>query len=153
VAVLFFLTFVGGCAGSTAGGFKVFRLQILYANAHAQMIRLLQPHAVLLPQYDKKPIPDAVADSILGFLFVYMMAFAVVAMALGLVGLDFWSSVSAAAAALANLGPGLTQQVGPLTGYGGVPDAAKWILAAAMLFGRLEIFTLLVLFSRSFWKP
>ncbi len=152
VVVLFFLTFVGGCAGSTAGGIKIFRFQILYANARVQMGRLLHPHAVMLPQYDKKPIPDAVAESVLGFLFVYALSFVVVAMGLGLVGLDFWTSLSAAASALANLGPGLTPTVGPLTGFSALPDAAKILLAVAMLFGRLEMFIFLALFARGFWR-
>jgi trk system potassium uptake protein TrkH len=152
VAVLFFLTLMGGCAGSTAGGIKIFRIQILYANARMQMSRLLHPHAVALPHYDKKPIPDAVAESVLGFLFIYALSFAVVAMGLGMVGLDFWTSLSAAAAALANLGPGLAPTIGPLAGFAALPDAAKALLVAAMLFGRLEMFIFLALFSREFWK-
>jgi trk system potassium uptake protein TrkH len=152
VAVLFFLTFVGGCAGSTAGGIKIFRLQILYANARVQLTRLLHPHAVSLPHYDKKPIPDSVAESVLGFLFVYALSFAVVALGLGMVGLDFWTSLSAAASALANLGPGLTPSVGPLAGFAALPDAAKLLLACAMLFGRLEMFIFLALFAKGFWK-
>jgi trk system potassium uptake protein TrkH len=152
VAMLFFLTFVGGCAGSTAGGIKIFRLQILYANGQAQMNRLLHPRSVVLPQYDKKPIPDAVAESVLGFLFIYALSFAVTAMGLGMVGLDFWTSLSAAASALANLGPGLTPAVGPMAGYSALPDAAKVLLAVAMLFGRLEMFIFLALFAKGFWK-
>ncbi len=152
-AILFFLTLVGGCAGSAAGGLKIFRLQILYATARAQLGRLVRPHAVLLPQYEHRPVPDPVAESVLGFLFVYTFSFALVALGLGLLGLDFLSSISLAASALANLGPGLTDTVGPLAGFGGLPEAAKWLLAAAMLFGRLEMFVVLVLFAPAFWKP
>ncbi len=152
-AVLFLLGLIGGCAGSTAGGLKVFRLQILYATARLQLTRLLRPHAVLVTQYERRPVPDVVAESVLGFLFVYTLSFALLSMALGLVGLDFLSSISAAASALANLGPGLTPSVGPMAGYATVPDAAKWLLAAAMIFGRLEMFVVLAVFSPSFWKP
>ncbi|PKU26123.1 TrkH family potassium uptake protein [Telmatospirillum siberiense] len=152
MAVLFFLTFVGGCAGSTSGGIKIFRFQILYANARIQMSRLLHPHGVTLPQYDKRPIPDAVAESVLGFLFIYALSFVVVAMGLGMVGMDFWTSMSASASALANLGPGLTPAVGPMNGFSGLPDAAKLLLSAAMLFGRLEMFIFLALFAKGFWR-
>lgn len=152
IATLFFLTFVGGCAGSTSGGIKIFRFQILYAYARIQMSRLLHPHGVSVPQYDKRPIPDAVAESVLGFLFIYALSFVVVAMGLGLVGLDFWTSLSASASALANLGPGLTPALGPLAGFGGLPGAAKILLAAAMLFGRLEMFVFLALFAKGFWR-
>ena len=153
MAVLLFLSFIGGCAGSTSGGVKLFRLQILYATAQAQMVRLLMPNAVLLPQYERRPIPEAVAESVLGFLFVYSLSFAMLAMALGMVGLDFVSAISAAAGALANLGPGFGPAVGPLSGFGGLPDGAKWLLAAGMLLGRLEIFVVLALFYRGFWRP
>jgi trk system potassium uptake protein TrkH len=152
VAILFFLTLLGGCAGSTAGGFKVFRLQILYIVGRAQIGRLVEPHGVFLPQYERKPVTDLVAESVLSFLFVYMLSFGILAMALGLVGLDFTSAISAAASALANLGPGLSHAVGPMSGYHVVPDAAKWLLSAGMLFGRLEMFLVLALFTRDFWK-
>jgi trk system potassium uptake protein TrkH len=152
VAILFFLTLLGGCAGSTAGGFKVFRLQILVVNARTQMARLVQPHAVLLAQYEGKPVADPVAESVLGFLFVYILSFAALAIALGILGLDFVSAVSASASALANLGPGLSPAIGPLAGYAALPDAAKWLLAGGMLFGRLEMFLILALFARTFWE-
>lgn len=147
VAILFFLTFVGGCAGSVAGGIKVFRVRILLDTVRLQFIRLLRPHAVL------QAIPDPVAESVLGYLFVYAMAFAAVALGLSALGLDFFSAISASAAALANLGPGLSPATGPLAGYAALPDAAKWLLSAAMLFGRLEMFTILVLFTSAFWEP
>ncbi len=153
VVMLFFLSFVGGCAGSTAGGIKIFRFQILYANARVQLAKLLHPHAVVLPSYDKKPIPDQVAESVLGFLFVYCLSFAVLAMGLGLLGLDFRTALSASVSALGNLGPGLTPSIGPMAGYGAFPDAVKGLLSTAMLFGRLEMFLFLALFAREFWRP
>ena len=152
-AILFLLGLIGGCAGSTAGGLKIFRLQILYTTARLQMMRLLKPHAVLVAQYEHRPVPDLVAESILGFLFVYILSFALLSMALGMFGLDFLSAISAAASALANLGPGLSPLVGPMAGYAAVPDTVKWLLSAAMIFGRLEMFVVLAVFAPSFWRP
>jgi trk system potassium uptake protein TrkH len=147
VTMLFFLAFVGGCAGSPAGGIKVFRVRILFATMRVQLIRLLHPHAVL------DAVSDPVAESVLGYLFVYAIAFAVVALGLGALGLDFFAAVSAAASSLADLGPGLAPSVGPLAGYAHLAEPAKWLLSASMLFGRLEMFILLVLFMPSFWRP
>lgn len=152
VAVLFFLSFVGGCAGSTAGGLKIFRLQILFTSARVQLIRLLRPHSVVLPAYERKPVPDQVRESVLGFLFVYCLSFAGLAMLLGMVGLDFMSAITASASALGNLGPGLTQAIGPIHGFAHLPDNAKWLLSAAMLYGRLEMFLLISLCVPDFWK-
>lgn len=152
VAILFFLTFVGGCAGSTAAGIKVFRLQILIANAVVQSKRLLRPHAVLIPYYNRRAIPEEVADSVMGFLFVYALAFAVLAMMLGMLGLDFITAVSGAASAISNVGPGLGAAIGPAGTFSDLPDAAKWLLSGGMLLGRLELFTVLVLFVPGFWR-
>jgi trk system potassium uptake protein TrkH len=152
LAMLFLLTFVGGCAGSTAGGLKIFRLQVLLANARLQLRRLLRPNAVLLPHFDGRVVSETVAESVLGYLFVYVLAFALLSMALALVGLDFAPAVGAAASALANLGPGISPQIGPMSSFAPLPAAAKWLLSAAMLFGRLEMFLILALFSRDFWR-
>jgi len=152
LALLFLLTFVGGCAGSTAGGLKVFRLQILLANARLQLRRLLRPNVVLLPQFDGEVVAETVGESVLGYLFVYVLSFALLAMALSFLGMDFAPSIGSAAAALANLGPGISQQIGPLSSFAALPAAAKWLLAAAMLFGRLEMFIVLAVFSRDFWR-
>jgi trk system potassium uptake protein len=152
VAILFLLTFVGGCAGSTAAGIKVFRFQFLFANALIQIRQLLRPHAVMVPSFNGKPIPKEVLTSVMGFLFVYALAFAVLSMALALLGLDFMTALSGAAAAISNVGPGLGETIGPGSTFAPLPDAAKLLLAGGMLFGRLEMFTLLVLFVPSFWK-
>lgn len=151
LAVLFFLMFVGGCAGSTAGGIKVFRFQILFANARVQLARLLSPHAVRIPHYNRRPIPDEVAESVMGFLFVYALSFAGLAMLLAMLGLDFMTAVSAAASAIGNVGPGFGA-VGPSGSYAGLPEAAKWLLAGGMLLGRLEMFVIVVLFAPAFWR-
>jgi trk system potassium uptake protein TrkH len=152
VAILFLLTFVGGCAGSTAAGIKVFRFQFLFANALVQIRQLLRPHAVMVPSFNGKPIPKEVLTSVMGFLFVYALGFAVLAMALALLGLDFITALSGAASAISNVGPGLGDTIGPGSTYAPLPDAAKILLAGGMLFGRLEMFTVLVLFLPSFWK-
>lgn len=151
-AILFFLAFVGGCAGSTAGGIKVFRFQFLFADALMQVRRLLRPHAVLIASFNRRPIPDEVLGSVMGFLFVYALAFALLSMALAFLGLDFVTSVSAAASSLANLGPGLGPEIGPGGSYAGLPDMAKLLLCLGMLAGRLELFTILVLFIPAFWR-
>ncbi|MBF0394051.1 MAG: TrkH family potassium uptake protein [Alphaproteobacteria bacterium] len=152
LAILFFLTFIGGCAGSTAAGIKVFRFQVLFANARVQAARLLRPHAVMIANYNGKPISEGVIDSVMGFLFVYMLTFAVLAMLLGMLGLDFMTAMSAAASAVSNVGPGLTAAIGPTGDYAALPAAAKWLLSAGMLLGRLEMFTVLVLFVPAFWR-
>jgi trk system potassium uptake protein len=152
VAVLFFLTFVGGCAGSTAAGIKVFRFQFLFANALVQVRQLLRPHAVLTPSFNGKPIPKEVLTSVMGFIFVYALAFSALSMALALLGLDFVAALSASAAAISNVGPGLGDLIGPGGNYAQLSDPAKFLLTGGMLFGRLEMFIFLVMWVPSFWK-
>ena len=152
VATFFLLMFIGGCAGSTSCGIKIFRFQVLYATAKIQMLRLLQPHGVFIPYYNRQPIPDAVAASVMGFFFLFVVSFAILAMALSLMGLDFLTSVSGAATAIANVGPGLGDIIGPVGTFAPLPDAAKWLLSAGMLMGRLELFTVLILFVPAFWR-
>lgn len=152
IAVLFFLTFVGGCAGSTAAGIKVFRFQFLFANALAQVRHLLRPHAIYLPTFNKKPIPGDVLESVMGFLFVYVLSFAVLAMALAALGLDFITAISGAASSISNVGPGLGTTIGPGSSFATLPGAAKLLLTAGMLLGRLEMFLVLVLFVPNFWR-
>ncbi len=152
MALMFVLMFVGGCAGSTTCGIKIFRFQVLHATAVAQLKRLLQPHGVFFPYYDKKPIPQGVAESVMGFFFLFVACYAVLATGLGLFGLDFITAVSGAASAIANVGPGLGEVIGPAGTFKTLPDGAKWLLAAGMLLGRLELFTVLVLVMPAFWR-
>ena len=152
MALMFVLMFVGGCAGSTTCGIKIFRFQVLHATAVAQMKRLLQPHGVFFPYYNKKPIPQGVAESVMGFFFLFIACYAILATGLGLFGLDFVTAVSGAASAIANVGPGLGDIVGPAGTFKTLPDGAKWLLAAGMLLGRLELFTVLVLIMPAFWR-
>ncbi len=152
VGLLFFLTFVGGCAGSTACGIKVFRFQILYSVAAVQLRKLHHPHGVFIPHYNGRPVSDEIVTSVLGYFFIFGACFAGLALALNLFGLDFVTAISSAATAIANVGPGLGPIVGPASTFQSLPDPAKWLLAAGMLVGRLEVFTVIILFTRSFWR-
>ncbi len=152
MSLMFVLMFVGGCAGSTTCGIKIFRFQVLYATAKTQLKRLTQPNGVFIPYYNHRPIPESVSASVMGFFFLFMACFALLAAALGFVGLDFITAVSGAASAIANVGPGLGEIIGPAGNYMSLPDEAKWLLSAGMMLGRLELFTVLVLLSRSFWR-
>jgi trk system potassium uptake protein TrkH len=149
---LFFLMCVGGCTGSTTGGIKVFRFVVLYAVARVQVLRLLQPNGVFRAMYNDRPISDATAISVLAFLFAFAASFAVLAVLLALLGLDYLTAMSAALTALANVGPGLGEIVGPAGNFSPLPETAKWLLALGMLLGRLELFTVLVLLLPAFWR-
>ena len=150
--VIFFIMFIGVCAGSTTCGIKIFRFQVLYAAARTQIHHLLQPHGVFIPQFNRRPISDEVIVSVLSFFFIWFLSFALLALGLGLLGLDFLTAVSSAATAISNVGPALGPIVGPSGTFQELPDAAKWLLAGGMLLGRLELFTVIVLFSRLFWR-
>ena len=152
VTMFFMLSVVGGCNGSTTGGIKIFRFQVLLQTARAQIHQLLQPHGVFLPKYDKKPIPDGVTSSVMSFVICYAFCFVASALILSFLGLDYITSMSAAAAAISNTGPGLGPVVGPAGTYAPLSDAAKYVLSFTMIIGRLELFTVLVLFAPSFWR-
>ena len=152
MTVFFFAMFVGGCSGSTTCGLKVFRLQVLYASTVAQGGKLLQPHGVFLPHFNRKPIPESVSESVLSFFFLYVLSFGALSVGLGAMGLDFLTAVSGAASAIANVGPGLGNIIGPAGNYASLPDPAKWLLSFGMLLGRLELFTVLILFTPAFWR-
>jgi trk system potassium uptake protein TrkH len=152
VAALFCMMFIGGCAGSTTCGLKVFRFQVLYAAANIQLRRLLQPNGVFIPYYNRKPISEQVLASVMAFFFLFILCWAALAIGLGLTGLDFLSATSGAASAIANVGPGLGDMIGPGANFAEVPIAAKWMLSFGMLLGRLELFTILVLLMPSFWR-
>ena len=144
---------IGGCAGSTTCGIKIFRFQVLYAAARSQLNHLLHPHGVFIPYYNRRPISDEVIVSVLSFFFLFGISLAGLAFGLGLLGLDFVTALSGAASAIANVGPGLGPVIGPAGTYASLPDAAKWLLAAGMLLGRLELMAVLVLFLPAFWRP
>ncbi len=151
-AFFFLLTFVGGCAGSTACGIKIFRFQVAGAAILTQARRMARPHAVVRLRFDGRVLPDETIRSVLSFMYVYLTLYATFAMILALLGLDTVLALSAAATAISNVGPALGPTVGPAGTFAPLPDAAKWVLAAAMLIGRLEVFAVLVLFSPRFWR-
>ena len=151
-AMFFLLMFIGGCAGSTTCGIKIFRFQVAYAVGRVQISRLMQPRGVFIPYYNRRPITDEISQSVMGFLLFFVLSYGVLALLLGMTGLDPITALSGAASAIANVGPGLGPIIGPESSYTGLNDTAKWLLSAGMLIGRLEIFAVLVLFLPSFWK-
>ena len=152
VGLLFFLMFVGGCAGSTACGMKIFRLEVTCKSIALQIRRLLHPHMALTLLHNGRRVEDDVVASVMHFLFFYFVLFLGAALLLALMGLTPLTSLSAAASAIANVGPGLGDEIGPAGNYAFLPDAAKYLLSALMLLGRLEVFTILVLLAPSFWR-
>ena len=150
--LLLILMFMGGCAGSTTCGLRMARIQVLIANAKTQILKLLTPHAVIIPYYNKKPIPETVTESVMGFFFLYILVFIIISCLLGSLGLDFMTSLSGAASAIGNVGPGLGEMIGPNGTYAEIPNLGKLILCSGMILGRLEIFAILVMFTASFWK-
>jgi trk system potassium uptake protein TrkH len=152
VVTFFFAGLIGGCAGSTSCSIKVFRYQLLFASVSTQVRRLYAPHGIFEPRYEGRPVSEAVVSSVMTFFVLFFVALGIISVLLGLTGLDMITSVSGAAAALGNIGPGLGDMIGPAGNYTEVNDAAKWILSAAMLFGRLELIAVLVLFTAAFWR-
>jgi trk system potassium uptake protein TrkH len=149
--VFFILLFAGGCAGSTGGAIKMVRHQLLVKNALNELKRLLHPRAVIPVRFNRKVVGNDIMSNIIAFAFWYIAIFLVGMMTLSLLGMDFISSIGAAATALGNVGPGIGT-VGPSLNFANVHPAGKWVLSFLMLVGRLELFTILIIFSRSFWK-
>ena len=150
--IFFFIMFIGGCSGSTTCGIKVFRFQVLYAAARTQIHHLLQPHGVFIPYFNNRPISEEIIISVLSFFFMWFFTFALLTLGLSLLGLDFVTAFSSAATSIANVGPALGPVAGPTGNFVSFPDAAKWLMAGGMLLGRLELFTVIVMLSRSFWR-
>jgi len=152
MVIMIIIMFIGGCAGSTTGGIKIFRLQILFRGAKAQIKKLTHPHAVILMRFNNKTVTEHAYNSIMVFFFMYICIFLLSSISLSFFNLDFITSFSAAASAISNVGPGLGEIIGPNGNYSSLQDGAKWILATTMIIGRLEIFTILVLISFKFWR-
>lgn len=147
--LLIFASFIGGCAGSTGGGLKVIRVYLLYLQGKREVDRLIHPKAVYSVKLGDRALPDRVVEAVWGFFSAYAMIFVIIMVGLIATGMDNISAFSATAATLNNLGPGLGSVAGT---FADVSDPGKWLLVLAMLFGRLEIFSLLVLFSPTFWR-
>ena len=147
-----FLMFVGGCAGSTTCGIKIFRLQILLVFFKNQVKKLIYPNSISVTKYNNQKISDDFITSIIVFVFSYLFLFMLLAILLSIAGLDFLSAISGAATSISNVGPGLGDMIGPNGNFKEVSDISKWLLSFGMLLGRLELFAVLVLFFPSFWK-
>jgi trk system potassium uptake protein TrkH len=148
----FMLTFVGGCTGSTAGGLKIFRFEILFIVLHMLQRRLYSPNLVIPLSYNGRPFSTDIMVSVMSFGFVYMATVFILALLLGFMGSDMVTAISGSATAVSNVGPGLGPVIGPSGNFASLPDGSKWLLAFGMLLGRLEFFTVLVILSPSFWK-
>ena len=147
--MLLYAAIIGACAGSTGGGMKAIRILLIFKQGFREVQRLIHPKAVIPIKLGRNPVPDRIIESVWGFFAVYVMAFIAMLLALLATGLDIITAFSAVAACINNLGPGLASVAET---YEYLPNAAKWILCFAMLLGRLEVFTLLVLFTPMFWK-
>ena len=147
-----FLMFIGGCAGSTACGIKIFRLQMLLIFLKNQIMKLIYPNSVIITKYNNQKISEDFIKSVIIFIFTFLFIFLIIAMLLSISGLDFIPSISGAASSISNVGPGLGDMIGPNGNYKNLPDLSKWILTLGMLLGRLELFAVLVLFFPSFWR-
>ncbi len=146
------LMFIGGCAGSTTCGIKVFRLQILFSFVSNQLKKILYPKGVFVLKYDQNPVDNKFIASIISFIYMYLIIFFIITALLSLTGLDFITAISGAATSISNVGPGLGSIIGPNGNFSTLPDLSKWILTLGMILGRLELFAILVLFLPSFWK-
>ena len=146
------LMFIGGCAGSTACGIKIFRVQLLYLFIVNQIKKIIFPRGVFLIKYENKNIDDKFMSSVISFIYLYILIFFIITALLSITGLDFITSISGAATSISNVGPGLGEVIGPNGNFSKLNDFSKWILSLAMLLGRLELFAILVLFIPSFWR-
>ena len=146
------LMFIGGCAGSTACGIKIFRIQLLYHFLINQLKKIIYPRGVFIIKYDKNNIDDKFMSSVISFIFLYIFIFFILTAILSLTGLDFITSISGAATSISNVGPGLGEIIGPNGNFSTLSNSSKWALSLGMILGRLELFAILVLFIPSFWR-
>ena len=152
ITIFLALMFIGGCAGSTTCGVKIFRIQILYLFILNQLKKIIYPKGIFLIKYDQNSVDEKFIASIISFIFFYFVIFFILAALLSLTGLDFITALSGAATSISNVGPGLGPIIGPNGDFSSLPDISKWVLSVGMILGRLELFAILVLFLPSFWK-
>ena len=152
IALFLAITVVGGCTGSTAGGIKTFRFEILWLSARLYVTSLFLPSRVARPRYEGRPVDPEVINGVLSFVFFFIGSWGLFTVVLGALGLDLVTAISGSATALANVGPGLGPVIGPAGNFAPLSDPVKWTLTLAMLLGRLEFFTLLVLLHPTFWR-
>ena len=146
------LMFIGGCAGSTTCGIKIFRIQILYSFISNQIKKIIYPKGIFILKYNQNAVDNKFVASIISFIYMYLVIFFIITALLSLTGLDFITSISGAATSISNVGPGLGSTIGPNGNFSTLPDVSKWILTLGMILGRLELFAILVLFLPSFWR-
>ncbi|WP_439272186.1 TrkH family potassium uptake protein [Pseudochrobactrum sp. HB0163] len=151
IGIFFLASFIGGCAGSTSGGMKINRIIILWRITQANLTRLVMPHAIVKARYGTSEITGDIAQSALLYLFLYFSSLVLGTMALAIFGLDFVSAFTGALTALSNVGPGLGETIGPAGNFSTINDNALWVLSYLMLAGRLELITVVILFTRAFW--
>lgn len=150
--IFFYACFIGGCSGSTSGGIKIFRFQIAYILLKGSLNQLIHPRAVIKQKYNGQRLDEEIIRSILTFSFFFAATICLIALSLSLLDIDWTTSLTAAAAIVSNVGPGLGETIGPVGNYSTLPDSAKWILTVGMLLGRLEIIPVLVLCIPAFWR-
>ncbi|AVW91663.1 TrkH family potassium uptake protein [Celeribacter baekdonensis] len=148
----FFIGLIGGCAGSTACSVKIFRYQLLFASMRAQIRKIHSPNGVFTPRYQGRPVSEDVLSSVMAFFSFFIVTLGITSVLLAATGLDLVTAVSGAATALACVGPGLGDIIGPSGNFASLNDPAKWVLAIAMLIGRLEVMSVFALFTIRFWR-
>ncbi|MCV3270370.1 TrkH family potassium uptake protein [Roseobacter sinensis] len=152
ISMFFFIGLIGGCAGSTTCSIKIFRYQLLFASIRMQLRRIRSPNGVFVVRYDRRPVGDDVLSSVISFFMFFVLTLGLLAVALSLTGLDFITSLSGAATALSNVGPGLGDEIGPAGNFAGLNDTAKWLLSVGMLLGRLELLAVYAILTVNFWR-
>ncbi|MBI6630528.1 TrkH family potassium uptake protein [Pontibaca salina] len=152
ISLFFFIGLIGGCAGSTTCSIKIFRYQLLFSSIRVQLQRIRSPHGIFTPRYNGKQVGPDVLNSVMVFFVFFIVSLGLFAVALALTGLDFTTSLSGAATAMGNIGPGLGEIIGPAGNFSSLNDPAKWILSLAMLVGRLELMAVYVMLTAQFWR-
>ncbi|TCP60695.1 trk system potassium uptake protein TrkH [Rhodovulum bhavnagarense] len=152
VVLFFFIGLIGGCSGSTACSIKVFRYQLLFSAIRVQIKSIHAPHGVFQPRYQGRAVDDEVLSSVMSFFVFFVVTLGTISVLLGATGLDATTALSGAATALANVGPGLGDQIGPAGNFAGLNDTAKWILTVAMFLGRLELLVVYAILTVRFWQ-
>ena len=152
MVVIFAIGLVGGCAGSTCCSIKIFRYQILFSAIRAQIRRIHSPHGLFAPRFEGQQVPEDVMNSVMAFFVFFVVSLGILAVLLGLTGLDVVTAISGAATTIANIGPGLGDRIGPAGNFAGLNDAAKWMMTVAMVVGRLELMVFYAMLTRAFWQ-
>lgn len=152
IVMFFFVMFIGGCSGSTSGGMKIFRFQLSYLLLKEQITKSIHPRAIFSRHYNNRVIDDDIISSAVAFTYLFLILLALMTLLLSLSGLDFMTSISGALTSITNVGPGLGNTIGPAGNFQSLPDIAKWLLSAGMLLGRLELLTVVAIFSWRFWS-